>query len=134
MAWTYDSLIKTDRDQVRFIIGDTNADDPQLEDGEIDFLLTAEGTVSGAAVAACRALVAKYARLCDKWVGDLKILASQKQLHYSRLLETLQTPSGASALRAIPSAGGISVSQKTEYESDTDRVQPAFRRGMDDNV
>lgn len=132
MTWTYDSDVTTDRDKVRFLIGDTVSEDPQLDDGEVAFLLTQYGSVQAAALAACRALIAKYSRLCDKWVGDLKILASQKQLHYTRLLESLVTTSGN--LAAIPSAGGISVGQKESYESDTDRVAPAFRRGQDDNV
>lgn len=130
MAWTYNPLILSDTDHVRLLIGDTKSTDPQLQDEEIDFLLTEHGAVRSAAIAACRTLAAKYARLCDKWVGDLKILASQKQLHYTRLMEMLS----ASNLSAVPSAGGISIAQKTAYEGDTDRVQPAFRRGMDDNV
>lgn len=131
MAWTYNPYIETDRDHLRFILGDTNADDPQILDEEADFLLVSQGSVQSAAVAACRVLIAKYARLCDKWIGDLKVLASQKQLHYTRLLKELSVQG---MIRAIPSAGGISISQKTAYESDTDRTVPAFRRGQDDNV
>lgn len=132
MTWTYNSDVTTDRDQVRLLIGDTIAADPQLDDGEIAFLLTSAGSVRGAAIGAARVLMAKYARLCDKWVGDLKILASQKQLHYKRLIDEL-TASNVAA-HGVPSAGGISVSQKQAYEADEDRVAPAIRRGMDDNV
>lgn len=133
MAWTYDpSALDDPVNAVRLTIGDTNPSDQQLQDEEIQSLLDISGnSVESASAKAARALAAKYARSVDKWVGDLKILASQRQLHYLKLQETLE---GRSALgNGVPSAGGIRISQKEAQEENDDLVQPFFRRGMHDN-
>lgn len=133
MAWTYDPADLDDPIYaVRLTIGDTNPNDPQMQDEEIQSLLDLTGnSVASASAKAARALAARYARSVDKWVGDLKILASQRQRHYLNLSEELE---GASALgHGVPSAGGIRVSQKESMEANDDLVQPFFRRGMHDN-
>lgn len=136
MSWTYTGEIVSTRDQVRFLIGDTIASDPQLTDQEVEYLLTTYVTVGKAAIAACRTLAAKYARYSDKWVGDLKILASQRVKHYLDLAKELETSPVGAATSGLcaPSAGGISVAAKQEQEADTDRVAPFFTRGRDDNT
>ena len=133
MAWTYDPADLVDPiNAVRLTIGDTNPNDQQMQDEEIQSLLDLTGnSVASASAKAARALAAKYARSVDKWVGDLKILANQRQRHYLLLQETLE---GTSSLRnGVPSAGGIRVSQKDAQEADDDLVQPFFKRGMHDN-
>ena len=135
MAWTYDTSLPTDRDRVRLMIGDTIETDQQFSNQEIDAMLLIWGSVTTTAVAACRALAAKYARFADKWVGDLKILASQKSEAYLALAEQLEE-SGVTAIGASTAglfAGGLRVSQKEMLDGDTDRVVPFFRRNMMDN-
>jgi len=135
MSWTYDTSLPNDRDRVRLLIGDTLTQDQQLSDEELDAMLEIYGATISTAIAACRALAAKYARYADKWVGDLKILASQKSRAYFKLAEELQS-AGSSALGtalAVPTAGGIWVGEKEMAESDADRVEPFFRRGMHDH-
>lgn len=135
MPWTYDKELPTDRDRIRLIIGDTLEVEQQFQDQEIDAMLTIWGSITATAIAACRALAAKYARQADKWVGDLKILASQKSEAYLNLANELEeagaTAVGASNQRLF--AGGIRISQKETLDGDTDRVMPFFRRNMMDN-
>lgn len=135
MSWSYDPALPETLDRVRLLIGDTITNDQQLSDEEIYSMLMIYGAVNSTAVAACRALAARYARYADKWVGDLKILASQKHRAYLELAEELRT-AGSSAMGAalaVPTAGGIYVSEKEAYEGNTNRVVPFFRRGMHDS-
>jgi len=135
MAWSYNPSLVSTRDRVRVLIGDTDVDDQQLTDEEIAFFLSSEGNQYAASALACRVLAAKYARYADKWVGDLKILASQKSRAYERLAEAYDTQANASAsFSGVPSAGGIYVADKDEQEADTSLVTPSFRRGSMDNV
>lgn len=127
MTWSYSGdPSSSDRDQVRFLIGDTDTTDQQLSDEEIDFLITNEGNAVGGAVAAVRAILAKYARLTDKSVGDLRLSYSQRKGAYESLLRSLER---RRALRkATPFAGGITKTDKDSQEDDTGRVTPAFKR------
>lgn len=138
MAWTYDPELALPRDQVRLLVGDTDADDPQFQDEELDFLVAAHASVYSAAAVACRSLAGKYARYADKWVGDLKILASQKARAYERLAEQYDKQSVSDvanlAILGVPTAGGVYVSEKEQQEADAELVKPFLKRGMHDNV
>lgn len=128
MAWTYNIELTEPKDKVRLMIGDTTNDDPQFSDEELEAMLDVYGSVQQSAIAAARALSARYSRQADKWVGDLKILASQRSKHYRDLAEMLESAS-VSAF-GVPSAGGIRISQKEAAVGDADRVQPSFTSGM----
>lgn len=137
MAWTYDPTLPTDKDRVRLIIGDTLSIEPQLQDEEIQALLDLfGGSVRAAAIGATRGLAAIYARYADKWVGDLKILASQKHEAYLRLADSLEESTniiGVGGGSGAPSAGGVYVGEKEAMEANTNRVSPFFYRGMHDH-
>lgn len=127
MPWTYLGPT-TDAGKVRLLIGDTEATDPQLQDEEITWFLSEAGNVYGAAVAACEALAAKYARHVNRSVagaGGLSVSAGDRAQHYRDLAETIQTRA-RKARRPMPFAGGISDAQKDAVEADPDRVPPAF--------
>ncbi len=128
MTWTYglSSLDTTPKDQVRFLVGDTLREDPQLQDEEISYLLGIESGPYFAAARACEAIAALYARKVTTTVGDLKIVAEKKYEHYLQLANNLRMRAGISD--CAPQAGGISVADKQAQESDTDRVQPFFTR------
>lgn len=135
MPWTYNAgALDQPLNAVRLMIGDTNTSDQQLQDEEIlSFIAASGGNVASAAASAAKALAFKYARSVDKWVGDLKILASQRHRAYSDLYDKLlAVAGGGSASLAVPSAGGIRYSQKEAIREDSDLVRPSFRRGMHD--
>ena len=76
MTWTYSGNPATStRDEVRFLIQDTDTNDQQLQNEEIDYLIAAYGDPYGAAVAACSALLGRLASLSSesKKVGDLSL-------------------------------------------------------------
>jgi len=80
----------TDKDKVRFYIGDTDTNDQLLQDEEINFLLTETSNILLAASHAAKALAAKFSRQADKTVGDLRISLSQKAQTYMALAADLE--------------------------------------------
>jgi len=119
MTWTYAGTLTTSLDKVRLKIGDTDTNDQQFIDETISALLTSEGSVAGAAIACCKALIAKYARKVNSSVGKLSKQASDLTAHYQELLMQLQ-----GELIAGSSVGMTFI--------DSDR-EPAFTRDMMEN-
>lgn len=133
MTWTYaGDPSNSTLEEVRFLIGDTDTTDQQLSDEEINYLIAKHITAYATAIHACLALVAKYSRKVDKSVGDLRIGYSKLRDHYASLAKSLRVQAVAVEGAATPYAGGLSEDDKDSYEEDTDRVQPFFRREMDD--
>lgn len=137
MAWTYDATALTETtvagrvNIVRFLIGDTITTDQQLQDEEITYLLTKHTDLPYyAAMDAIRALIAKYARDVDAWMGHTRIERAQRIRHYRQLLEELE--SNYTAITISIFAGGQSISGKSDLDADTDAVHPTFKVGMDD--
>jgi hypothetical protein len=127
--FTYDPKLLTSLSRVRFLIGDTNESDPQLDDYEIAYLLTQYASDSAAAAAAARGIAAKYARRVTEAVGDLKISNSELQSHYAAIATNLGS-SGATS--GVPTAGGVYQADKDAAASNDSLVQPAFTIGMHD--
>lgn len=133
MTWTYSSTdLSTSLAQVRLLIGDTDTNDQQMTDEEIAFYTSNAAGVYYAAAGACEALAAQYARRADKTVGQTSVAASQRQKHYHDLAASLRHRA-LTATTLVPYAGGISDTDKTAVEQDTDRVKPQFVLGWDDN-
>lgn len=78
MTWTYSGdPSSSSRDRLRFLIGDTDPDDPQITDEEVAAQLTISGGPVVAAAALARSLSAKYSRKIDKSIDGLSISFSQ---------------------------------------------------------
>ena len=134
MSWNYniEDLSASQKDQVRFLIGDTNTNDQQLQDEEIQFSLTIRASIWGAAATCCESISANLSRKADTTTGELRTLYSSLSRAYharSMAYEGKSVEMGG----ALPFAGGISIAQKILAETDLDRVQPAFNRNMTDN-
>lgn len=127
MTWTYSGdPSSSDRDAVRFLVGDTDTNDQLVQNEEITWALT-QGGVYNAASRVARAIAAKFSRKVDFEVSkDLKVFYSKQADLYNSLADNLQEQ--ASRFVPLPFAGGISVSNKESYEADTDRVKPSFHR------
>jgi len=129
MAWSYSgNPSSSGKDEVRFLVQDTDSNDPMASDEEILFMLAEQGTPLPAAAALARVLAFRYARACDTAIGDYRVSLSAIAERYRALAKDL---AGKAALAgAVPYAGGISASDKLRQEGDADRTAPAFRRGM----
>ena len=126
-----DSDLSTDLNKVRRLIGDVNSTAGLFSDEEIEFFISEEANIYGAAAVACESLSAKFASGVSKTVGKLKINLQQKFDHYEKLSETFKTKSKTKGGIQL-FAGGISQAQKDSEESNTDRVAPSFARDFMD--
>lgn len=134
MTWSYDlSCITTShKDQVRFLIGDTNGNDKQLQDEELAFALTYGGSVIGAAVVACQALSTLFSRKADTVTGELRTMWSSVARAYAARAQEFQNQLSETTF-ASPYAGGVSIADKREREDNADRAHPSFKRDLTDN-
>ena len=132
MTWTYGSAPDTsDRDWIRFRIGDVLSDDPQLSDEEIAALIVLFETNALVALEAAKRLKARYSRLVDTSVGgDESKSFSQRQAHYTDLVAELEAEAGESGGGGGLRVTGTSVSARTSARARTDRVQPASFRSQ----
>lgn len=77
MASTYDSTLSTDKDWVRFLVGDTDVPNTQLADEEIAALLVEESNKYLAAASALSTLLVTWSSsgkgVMEKQVGRLRI-------------------------------------------------------------
>lgn len=133
MTWTYTPGSGSNRDRIRFSIGDVSSEAPadeQLQNEEIDDALVTAGGWRAAAAACAYARAFKLAtKATAKRMGQASL--EWKRVEYLMALAKQLTSSVS--LTAIPFAGGISVSQRNTLDQDTDRITPAFQKGMLDN-
>jgi hypothetical protein len=131
MTWTYSgNPSSSDKDAIRYLIGDTDTNNQLLSDEEIAYELT-RSNVYGAAALSCNAIVAKLSRLVDTYLDrDIRANMSQAVKNYQALARNLEFKARLSI--AAPFCGGVSVSDKESREQDTDRVSPYFKVTMDD--
>lgn len=141
MAWTYDATkfddatagtygsTIGDRYQVRLLIQDTQTSRPLLQDEEIDWLLTQESNVYRAAARCCDSLVARGGSIGSKTVGDLSIAYNVE--FYRGLAADLRARGQGDQ---TPMVGGLSVNEKITDRADADAIQPAFARGLHDDI
>ncbi len=129
MTWTYSGdPASSDKDTVRFLVGDTDINAQELSDEEVLWLLTIESTPSRAAARGAETLASKYAKLVDKSIGAASISASQRYEHYRQM--SLRLWATETSAGAVPFAGGISETSKNEISNDPDRVEPSFSFDM----
>ena len=131
MAWTYSGdPTASPLDEVRFLIGDTVATDPQLQDGEINYqIVTVAGALSSipsagnflAAAYCCDALVARFARFAEsKTVGDLSLSYGQRVQQYADLAYRLRQRAAIAAVKVTVT--GQSIAAKKANNADPDRI------------
>jgi hypothetical protein len=118
--------------QVRLIIGDVVATDPQMQDEEINWFLTMRSSVWGAAAECCATLAAKFGRSVDQAVGTAKISFSQMAKAYTGKAAFFNAKAAMMG-SGLPYAGGLSAADMINALNNDDRVAPSFTIGMTDN-
>lgn len=132
LDWSYSHDPSTsDKDAVRFLIGDTNSDDKLLSDNEINYVLSAEGTVLQAAINCLQNLIVVYSRQVDTSGDNRSKSLSQRVQSFRTALDSLLERQSMQGLNVF--AGGISKAQKDTQCTDDDRVAPVFTKQMFDN-
>jgi len=138
--WTYTGDPTTSpKDEVRFLIGDTDPAAPELQDAEIIYnIIIVYGSLENAppignflpAAYSADQLAADNARQADKSVGDLHITYSNRFKQFQMLAQRLRA---RATLALVPIyAGGRSWAEKIATYSNKDLVGPAVKiDGMD---
>lgn len=130
MTWSYNPLLASTLDQVRFKIGDTDTNDQLLSDEEINALLTAcSDSVLCAAYRAARGLAAKFSRYVDQKVDRITVNLKDKAKAFTELADELYNDLALQGADVY--AGGLSQAEKQADAEDENLVQPRFRRDMD---
>ena len=130
MTWTYDGdPTANDRDEVRFLCGDTDTTDQLVTDEEIAYAIADAGNNKLAAALVCEAIAASFARDVDVVNGPAQERASQRFAHFTAKAKTLRRRGGS---LVKPRFGGQSIADKRTLAADSDVPQPYFRRGMSD--
>lgn len=133
-TWNYNGdPANNERDEVRFLAGDTNEADPLIYDEEIAYALAQHPEPRLAAAMCLRAQAALFARKVSRSVGDVSRSLSDAAKAFTERANELD-PYGITrtATGATPVFGGQSISEKETLDSDTDAVQPFFKRGKYD--
>jgi len=119
MAFTYLGTLATDRDKVRFYIGDTvenSGPKPaggSLTDAEVDGLITAEGSWQKAVAAGFEMLAGLWSQYVDTAIGPRRQSYSQTAAGYEKLAKTWRRRSGSQAR-----AGSRAVTRVDGYSDD----------------
>lgn len=128
MTWTYDGdPSANDRDEVRFLVGDTDTTDQLVSDEEIAYAVADQNSNKLAAAYICEAIAAKFARDVDVRVGRAAEDASQRYKQYKELAAKYR---GRANVVATPRFGGVSRDAKDDIRENDDAVLPSFERNM----
>jgi len=127
MAWTYDATLSTDKDKVRYLVGDTNTDDQMIQDEEILGMILDNPNIYRAAAAVCRAVGARLSRELTLvgTAGSIALDAHQQAQSFFDLAAKYDAQAATNGGAGV-FAGGISRSDKKTRALNPDRFRPAF--------
>lgn len=137
MAWSYSGdPASSNRDAVRFTIGDTNVNAQQLQDEEIDYNLGLDTpeNVLRASIRSVLNLMALVARQVSQTAGRLSKSLSDQLGHYKELLAALEDEFATTGDGLVSFyVGGLSDSEEDTDKRDSDLRQNQFEIAQDDN-
>ena len=132
MAWNFDPSLSSDKDWVRFLIGDTNTNAQLVADETIEAMLTQEMNIYMTAASICMSLARGQTRggtVKDRKVGETKIAyrTTEDLILMARDLRLR----GAAYMK--PSAGGTYTADKDAYDANTALDKSELAKNMMDN-
>jgi len=134
MTFSYDGAGISDKDTIRFLIGDTNASEQLLSDEEINFVVTrwkdTYNSLEYVASVCAENLAARYAREASFSADGVSVSLAAVAQQFRDLAASLRQQHKNSLVGGIPDVGGIS-----PYEGqDPDIANFAFGTGMHDDL
>lgn len=130
-TWSYSGRPgSSNKDTVRFLIGDTNPKDKLLDDCEIEYLISSEGTPERAAICAAETIAAMFSRDFDG--KSNRTTSSKIAEQYHKLSKRLRAKYAHRPF--VPFVGGLKNSDKKTHEADGSTVSPFFDRDLHDSV
>jgi hypothetical protein len=132
MAFSYNKDPKNcPNDKIRFLIGDTIEDKHLVEDEEIVYALDkCDNAIYSACALLCTAIATKFAREGEVRTSNFTTSKTSVYKNYMALAKMFGSKIASPAHLIMPS---MSVSDKDINDSDTDKVQPAFKKNLMDN-
>jgi len=114
----------------RLLLGDTDSNDPQVQDSEVTFALSeTNDNVYYAAAWLARVVASKYSRqVTTELDGQLSVEYSDLAKQYSKLADQLEYQGTKAGGRLGIKAGGITKTDIEIAREQTNRVKPTFRR------
>lgn len=133
MTFSYVSPGISNKDSIRFLLGDTNSANALLQDEEIDWLVTRwmplHGSVEYVAAAAAETIAARFAREANYSADGVSISLANLGAQFRELAMSLRQQHKNLLVGGEPDVGGI-----TPGEADDPSVVPTdFGTGMHDN-
>lgn len=117
MAWTYSGDPKSsEKDKYRFLIGDTNASDPILQDEEIEFVISEYSNHNMRLYQLYDRAADYFARKIKRAVGPIKEDPSERLQYFKQKAEYYRMRVSASGFKAPKTSS------------------PIFYKGMHDNA
>lgn len=140
MTFSYSPTLPSALHRVRFLLGDTVDAGHLLENQEITAILSLQPIETYAAAAIAESLSARFAAQADVSIGATSVSMGERAQRFADLAVRLRKAGGSigggdgSGMMTPASfmVGGISVTTRDDLQSDSDRIQPAFRVGQDD--
>jgi len=135
VTWTYDDPTASDKDAVRFLVGDTDDADPLISDEEIGFFLE-EWPDSNyhAAAETAESIAARFAREVNQSADGLSWSGDSLSQKYYELADRLRRMAARKRRSGFaPYAGGLSKNERKLDDADDDLEKGHFRSHMHDN-
>lgn len=130
MAFTYSGDPATsEKDQVRFLISDTNSTDVQLQDEEILWLLEVEPNVYYAAARAAETIAATFTQEVTVSADGMSFSGKDLTSNYLDLADRLRAMAKFRGRMGHPYVGGISHAERDKDDADSDLIKTHFRSG-----
>lgn len=132
MTWSYSgNPASSQKDAVRFLIGDTDTTRQLATDEEIAWSLTEQPNTYQAAALVCLSLASKFSKSGTVKVGDVTCSGTELAAQFTQRARELERKAAAQA--ALPFVGGRSLQGKADLREDPDSTQPSFAIGQDDH-
>lgn len=111
--------ITTTRDKLRLTIGDTDTANPLFQDDELDWFLSEEADdIASAALRACYAAMARFARAYDMETDGQAFKRSQMHTAFSEMAAKLEAQGATLTLTAAGSMSTVDVTRVDGFSDD----------------
>ena len=129
MTFSYDvGELDTELNRIRLEISDTNSEDPLLQNEEIAQVQLEETSFYKRVAKCCQLITSKFTREAKVKIDGYSEDPSGIYERYLGMYEKYSSMSSCS----YPWAGSVSITEKDNVETDTDKVVPKIKMGMHD--
>lgn len=127
MSWSYDPKLTDNKDKVRFLIDDADADDQLVQDEEITFMLGECGSIYRTASQLCETLQLRFSKQMSLTDGKGLTFDPQKQAEkYADLAVKYNARAAERGGTGLYFGGGLEAERET-LALDNEATQPRFK-------